>query len=414
MTNSLLVVCSVAFGLLLAEITLRLWVLGGFSASTAHSTMALWQPDKKLGWRLRPQLDVWLKTVDYATHFRTNTHGFNDIEHPAEAAQGVRRIVVLGDSFMEAYQVERSASFVRQLSDRLNNTVEGSGEVEVINLGVGGYGTTQEYLMLMEEGVKYAPDLVLLAWLPLNDIRNNSKALESILWGGTDIAKVRARPFASLSSTGGLVIEPPDVSFMSEWLERYHRKQNKNWFSSLKENLLLWYYTERFLDRLNKRTYPKYNPNVWLGGYIEEFDETLSPLHISNDDYEEMWSEAESVSWRILHEIEAYSKEIGARFCAFSVPTRFQVEQVYRDGLSELFPGLKFVPMKLNKKFKAFSEQRDICFIDMVPAFIAEYERTGTPLHYQYDDRHWNDAGHRLAADVIADSIELEYEGMAR
>ena len=61
--------------------------------------------------------------------------------------------------------------------------------VEVINFGVSGFGTIQEWQMLEHYVGDYAPDLVLLAFLPGNDVRNNSRQLESD----------HRRPFAELN-----------------------------------------------------------------------------------------------------------------------------------------------------------------------------------------------------------------------
>ena len=70
-------------------------------------------------------------------------------------------------------------------------------DLEVINLGVGGYGTLQEYLVFQEFGQKFEPDLVLLGFYIRNDVQNNSLALESMFKYGT--MKVDSRPFLTLT-----------------------------------------------------------------------------------------------------------------------------------------------------------------------------------------------------------------------
>ena len=205
--NTAMVVVSVAVGLTVVEIAARLYLLGSVSVQSAHY-IRLRQPDPTLGWKLKPNLDVWLRTIDYSVRFQTNSKGFNDVEHSYQRSADDIRIVVLGDSFMEAYQVPRQDSFVFQLSNALSGKLDGKTP-EVINLGVGGFGTTQEYLMLKEEGARYEPDIVLLAWLPANDVRNNHRSLETIIWGTSERQKVRGRPFAVVSTDGSLTIAPP-------------------------------------------------------------------------------------------------------------------------------------------------------------------------------------------------------------
>jgi len=45
---------------------------------------------------------------------------------------------------------------------------------EVINAGVGGYGTDQEFLFLTREGWKYKPDLVVVVFNISNDVHDNA------------------------------------------------------------------------------------------------------------------------------------------------------------------------------------------------------------------------------------------------
>ena len=66
-------------------------------------------------------------------------------------------------------------------------------QIEVINLGVGGYGTLQAYLALVEEGLKYSPNLVVLGFFFGNDLKNNSRTLE--LSSTANDLKAKTRPF---------------------------------------------------------------------------------------------------------------------------------------------------------------------------------------------------------------------------
>ena len=76
---------------------------------------------------------------------------------------------------MEAVHVNDDETLGEQLRSLLQSQMD--RPVEVINAGVSGFGTDQELLWLREEGVKYAPDLVLLAVYPHNDFMNNAEVL---------------------------------------------------------------------------------------------------------------------------------------------------------------------------------------------------------------------------------------------
>ncbi|MHC4644439.1 MAG: hypothetical protein ACYTBJ_02980 [Planctomycetota bacterium] len=70
---------------------------------------------------------------------------------------------MLGDSFAMGCGVNLGDTF----SSQMQKFLEESGvNCEVVNLGVPAYGNAEELILLSEEGLKYQPDLVLLAWHP--------------------------------------------------------------------------------------------------------------------------------------------------------------------------------------------------------------------------------------------------------
>ncbi len=93
-----------------------------------------------------------------------NSRGFRDKEHsPLKATP---RILFLGDSFVWGYDVAQEERFTEKLQRKLPG-------MEVVNLGVSGYGTDQEWLLLQEEYGYYQPDIVCLM-VSSNDRRDNS------------------------------------------------------------------------------------------------------------------------------------------------------------------------------------------------------------------------------------------------
>jgi len=122
--------------------------------------------DELLGWKNIPN---W-KATTRGRPLTINSKGLRDREYPYEKPPGVKRILVLGDSFVWGYGVGDSEIFTEVLERQLQ--AEGR-PWEVINTGVSGWGTDQEYLFFREEGVKYSPDIVVLAYYFGNDWGNN-------------------------------------------------------------------------------------------------------------------------------------------------------------------------------------------------------------------------------------------------
>jgi len=75
------------------------------------------------------------------------------------------RIIILGESFSFGTEVSDNETYAHYLQELLPNA-------EVINLAVHGYGYDQMLLHLKKEGVKYNPDIVILAYLDVDKKRS--------------------------------------------------------------------------------------------------------------------------------------------------------------------------------------------------------------------------------------------------
>ena len=109
-----------------------------------------------------PSMAYWHHTPEYRIQVRTNSRGIrSDVEFDYAKPPGVRRIVVLGDSYGLGYGVDLEDTFLAAMQRSL---AAGGVECEVINLSVSGFGNAEQLVMLRSEGFRYEPDLVLVAW----------------------------------------------------------------------------------------------------------------------------------------------------------------------------------------------------------------------------------------------------------
>lgn len=144
---------SLLIGLAVLELGLRL--LPGF-APPARLT----QFDEVTGWSKEPNRAVTRRVAGRKIRFEINAHGLRDDpgvgpgEHP-----GTFRVLMLGDSFVQGYTVDRAELFVDQLEGWW--TSEGRA-VEVVNAGTEAWSTDQEVLWFLQNGKAFHPDLVLL------------------------------------------------------------------------------------------------------------------------------------------------------------------------------------------------------------------------------------------------------------
>ena len=116
------------------------------------------------GWALRPGIKDM--SVFEGKILNTNSQGLRGkTEYNYQRTAGKQRILVLGDSFTFGTDVSDDESYSQYLESILPN-------VEVLNLGVQGYGQDQMLVALKEEGVKYHPDVVILGFDFADTFRN--------------------------------------------------------------------------------------------------------------------------------------------------------------------------------------------------------------------------------------------------
>jgi len=109
---------------------------------------------------------------EMSVEFRLNAMGIrSDREYTMLKPPGVFRIVGLGDSFTQGYEVNVEETYLYQLEKILK---ERGYTVEVINLGVSGFGNAEELIFLKKFGFRFDPDVVIVGHFT-NDIIDNMR-----------------------------------------------------------------------------------------------------------------------------------------------------------------------------------------------------------------------------------------------
>jgi hypothetical protein len=114
------------------------------------------------GWELRPGF----RGYDLGELATINRRGYRGPEHPYAKPPGRTRVVMLGDSIAYGAGVKDGETFAALVESR-------NGRFDVVNLAVGGYGTDQELIRLEREGLRYAPDAVVLHFCLFSDYADN-------------------------------------------------------------------------------------------------------------------------------------------------------------------------------------------------------------------------------------------------
>lgn len=135
------------------------------------------------GWTLAPNIKNKMTFGNKVLN--SNSRGIRGKkEYSYEKSPKKIRILTIGDSFTFGEEVADHETFQSYL-ERL------APQLEVINLGVHGYGHDQMLLYLKEEGLKYKPDIILLGFLYYDMERNMSSFFYSakphFAWDGANL-----------------------------------------------------------------------------------------------------------------------------------------------------------------------------------------------------------------------------------
>jgi lysophospholipase L1-like esterase len=121
-------------------------------------------PNADLSFEHRPNSHAFLMGVDV----RINSQGLRDNEYPLARHQDTYRVLMLGDSTTFGWGVALDDTSAKLLEHGLNSGATSNLRFEVINGGVGNYGTVQEVTYYETRGRALRPDLVILVYF-IND-----------------------------------------------------------------------------------------------------------------------------------------------------------------------------------------------------------------------------------------------------
>ena len=369
--------------LAVAEVALR---------ATGYTAAIWYEPDPVLGWKLRPGAKGWF-TSEGRGWVQISPAGFRDRTHDLVKPKGTYRVALLGDSYPEALQVDFKSTFWWQLQEKLGACAPEGTQVEVMNFGVSGYGTAQESLQLENTAIRYSPDLVLLAFTNGNDLMNNSRVLEP----------EKDRPFYTLDAKGRLRL---DNSFAST--EQF-RERSEPWMQYFRvasdrfRVVQLAHQANRTLTALRSAGTaqasagsPKPLPGVEPGTDAS----VLAPAR------DQKWRDTWAITEALIEHMKDFSQSHGARFALTIVPYAAQVnpdKDLRRNlqnalGVSDLF--------YIERRLSALGMKDGFPVIPLAYDMQRVADSEGVYLHgfrnVALGTGHWNEAGHHLAAQLLA------------
>ena len=349
------------------ETTLRKTHLFGARVSAS-------MPDPILKWRFTPNHSYWFfQENDHPITGKFNSFGWRDHEWALAKAPNTFRIAVLGDSFVEAFQVESDRTFTEIIEQEINKN--SNTKIELMNFGRSGFTQTEELIVLKNEVIQFDPDMVILFFLPDNDIQDVSR---ETAYG--------SRPFYLVDKSGGLIL---DTSFSGtkEYKIRSiinHVKQRSAFVSLLAER----YNTMK--QQLNKK---KFQDNDKVQKGINGF------LSLCTSNPDQKYVRSYQLNKRLIKEIAEYTEGKGIQFMLATISTAAYKPEIEQEYIS--------IDPSYNANFfeddlKDLADTLNIDYIGLQRPFRQSYEKTGESLYWG----HWNYKGHEVVADILSDKLK--------
>ncbi|HLZ34369.1 MAG TPA: SGNH/GDSL hydrolase family protein [Nitrospira sp.] len=313
---------------------------------------------------------------DYDVEITTNSGGFHDVEHRIEKPMDTYRIVVLGDSFVEGLAVPIESGFTQQLESLLQPEVK-NARLEVLNLAVSGVGPAQYLRMLERRGISYKPDLVLMAVYPENDFWDSYYGLS----GGP------SKAFYAIGSNESLQYIPPEAAKITVKIRPFLRRSA--FLTLLREGITLTS-LESQLGRLGVLQAPGVVGNHKDWGI---YDAALP----------DPWPEAYRTTLRIIDASRNLASRHGAEFLVMTIGSVAMVEDRWSELYSS-YPAAKAMILDVHRPFTAIADlgrEQGFAVIDLADPFRQDFLRSKTSRSWPHDG-HWNNNGHRLAAEIVA------------
>lgn len=322
-----------------------------------------------------------------------NSDGMRGPEARLEAPPGTFRIALLGDSFMEAFEVPYPKT-VGEVVERRLAELRGA-PVEVLNFGVGGYGTAQELLTLKHKVWKYSPDLVLVAVTTGNDVSDNY------------------RPLRRANDIPYYVYDGPDLVLDSSFLATRGYRQRTLWTRRLSwvvQHSRLFQLLNRVRHNWRKRERQEANAGGIPGDEVGLRDEVQLPP--STPEWREAWRVTEGIL-RLMHE---ECRKQGTPFALVTLTRGIQVTPLREKKqafLEQIGAENLYYP---ERRLADLGRREGFPVLNLAPTMAEQAERQRVYFHQHRDTLgvgHWNEAGHEAAGALIAAWLAREFPGRA-
>lgn len=344
------------------EIVLRKTYLFG-----AHISPS--EPCPALSWRFSPGSKYWQnKENDHPISGRINSYGWRDKEWSVHKPKDTYRIAVLGDSYVSAFQVESDRTFLVLAENKLNEDY--NIKVELMNFGLPGGTQSEELLILNNHVEQFSPDMVLVFFLPSNDIEDVTR----------ETAKRIMRPFYNISKNGELIL---DTSFVE--MRGYKIRCYINYFKH--HSALISLLCERY-SAYRKASRTEMSPEK-IEGFLSLCTKKPNATYLKNYQLNKI----------LIKAMSDYCKEKRIRFMIVCLDISTYIPE---DEKKYITIDPTFNTNFFEDDLKNYAKLLNVEYLGLQRIFRQAYKSNPIPLHWG----HWNYEGHKVVANALAAKLK--------
>lgn len=298
------------------------------------------------------------------------------------------RVLCVGDSFTFGAGVDNDETWSQRLAQYLYEPLAQRGwAVEAVNMGMSGYDPELERRDLEAFGLLLRPHVVIVALFGANDVVE--------IMGGRDAwaAAHRPSPPARLAAVPAPVPGSPKAGVrLKRWMSQHSvlyqlLRDRARATPALREALTRWGLMSPLTPNPDGYWYVQIARRPWDPFIEKGFERTV----------EAVTRMAEN------------TRESQATFLVVLIPAAYQVDPVHwekqlrHSGLAPHATDQQAFSRRMHRALDA----RGIAMLDLAPVFRAAIVGERRTLYFA-KDKHWNAAGHDLAAHVIARHLQTQ------
>jgi lysophospholipase L1-like esterase len=348
--------------------------------------------DEGLGWSTVKNYKVEPYSPQDRNPIVTITHNSKGYRMDEEVNPIKQKVVMTGDSLTYGFWVDDDKVVSAKLNEMLGD------DYQVINLGVGGYGTDQSLLRFLRDGSIHGPKIVVHSFFA-NDFSNivskyQYNVYKPLFVVGQD---------GSVGLTGVPVPVSPDM-------ERSYPKQKEHPIKGFERLMKSWshlyvlYKTK--IGEIKTSIRKSFQEPVKIDYFNDYKDGEMWAIE---KDYTDIMNYSFYLNGMLLKKYNEVAKENNATFVLVLIADRVSVDREMQQATLARYYNVDerfFDYEKPYRLLEKLAKENGIIVVNLYPVFKEEFEK-GNDM-YLIGDHHLNDYGHELYARKVYEELKRD------